>query len=45
MEMTIPFALGWGAVLTGVTVGVALYNKSKHPKEGTTAETKAEADE
>jgi formate dehydrogenase iron-sulfur subunit len=45
MEMTIPFALGWGAVLTGVTVGVALYNKSKQAKEGTTAETKAESDE
>ncbi len=29
MEMTIPFALGWGAVLTGVTAGVRLYNKKK----------------
>ena len=29
MEMTIPFALGWGAVLTGVAAGVACYNKKK----------------
>lgn len=26
---TIPFALGWGAVLTAVTVGVAAYDKKK----------------
>ena len=29
MEMTIPFALSWGAVLTAVTVGVAAYDKKK----------------
>jgi hypothetical protein len=29
MEMTIPFALGWGAVLTAVTAGVALYDNKK----------------
>ncbi len=45
MEITIPFALSWGAVLTGVAVGAALRNKNKPAKEGTKAETKAEADE
>jgi hypothetical protein len=40
MEMTIPFALGWGAVLTAVTVGVAAYDKKK--KEKATADEKAE---
>jgi formate dehydrogenase iron-sulfur subunit len=39
MEMTIPFALGWGAVLTAVTVGVAAYDKKKN---GNAAEKKAE---
>jgi hypothetical protein len=29
MAMTIPFALGWGAVLTGVAAGVGLHNKQK----------------
>ena len=29
MEMTIPFAIGWGTVLTGITAGIALYNKKK----------------
>jgi len=29
MGITIPFALGWGAVLTGVSVGVHLHNKQK----------------
>ena len=33
MVMTIPFALSWGAVLTGVSVGVALYNKNKESKD------------
>jgi formate dehydrogenase iron-sulfur subunit len=32
MEMTIPFALSWGAVLTAVTVGVAAYDKKKKEK-------------
>jgi formate dehydrogenase iron-sulfur subunit len=27
MEVTIPFALGWGAVLTAVAAGVAIYNR------------------
>ena len=39
MEMTIPFALGWGAVLTAVTTGVALYDKKK---EKSAADKKAE---
>ena len=34
MEMTIPFALGWGAVLTGVTAGVGIYNKKKQAASG-----------
>ncbi len=29
MEFTIPFALGWGAVLTGLAAGVHLVNKKK----------------
>lgn len=29
MEVTIPFALTWGAVLTGVSVGVHAYNQKK----------------
>jgi formate dehydrogenase iron-sulfur subunit len=29
MEVTIPFALGWGAVLTGVAAGVHVYNQKK----------------
>jgi formate dehydrogenase iron-sulfur subunit len=41
MEMTIPFALGWGAVLTGITAGVALYDNKKK-KEKATEDTKAE---
>jgi hypothetical protein len=41
MEMTIPFALGWGAVLTGVAAGVGLYNKKQEEKAA--AKDKAEA--
>jgi len=29
MEVTIPFALGWGAVLTGVAAGVHIHNQKK----------------
>lgn len=29
MGLTIPFALGWGAVLTGLAAGVHLYNQKK----------------
>lgn len=29
MGITIPFALGWGALLTGVSVGIHSYNKHK----------------
>jgi hypothetical protein len=32
MEMTIPFALSWGAVLTAVSAGVAVYDKKKKGK-------------
>jgi len=47
MEYTIPFALGWGAVLTGLAAGVHLYNQKKQayaqklePSEPQTEETK-----
>ena len=33
MGFTIPFALGWGAVLTAVAGGVALYNKRVEARE------------
>jgi len=39
MEMTIPFALSWGAVLTAVSAGVAVYEKRKN---GKTTEEKSE---
>ena len=45
MEMTIPFALSWGAVLTGLAAGVALRNQHKQAKKGSTEEKKAEADD
>ena len=35
MEMTIPFAIGWGTVLTGITAGVALFNKRKQSEKQT----------
>ena len=41
MEMTIPFALTWGAILTGVSAGVAMYDKKK--KEKAAADEKVEA--
>jgi hypothetical protein len=40
MEMTIPFALGWGAVLTAVTVGVAAYDNKKKAAEKQAEESK-----
>jgi hypothetical protein len=45
MEMTIPFALSWGAVLTAVSAGVALYDKKlalskAEVKNGKPAESK-----
>lgn len=42
MGMTIPIALGWGALLSGVAVGVNLYNNNKEKHNSTDA--KAEAD-
>jgi hypothetical protein len=47
MEMTIPFALGWGAVLTAVSAGVAVYEKKRalsnaEVKNGKAPEEKAE---
>jgi formate dehydrogenase iron-sulfur subunit len=42
MEMTIPFALSWGAVLSGVAAGVHMYNKKKEEKAK--SEKKAEVE-
>jgi len=44
MEMTIPFAVGWATVLTGVAAGVGLYQKNKEAKKETSVEKKAEAE-
>jgi formate dehydrogenase iron-sulfur subunit len=44
MEITIPFALSWGAVLTAVAAGVHLYNK-KNESKARPAETQAEKPE
>ena len=43
MEVTIPFALTWGAVLTGITVGVHQFNKRK--EQLAEAEAKAKSEE
>ncbi len=42
MDATIPFAVGWGAVLTGVSVGARLYHKNQEAKEPVAAEEKTE---
>ncbi len=44
MGFTIPFALGWGAVLTGVAAGVHLYNQKKEAdaRKLETSESQAE---
>jgi formate dehydrogenase iron-sulfur subunit len=42
MEVTIPFALTWGAILTGITVGIHQFNKRK---EQIAEEAKANAEE
>ena len=39
MEMTIPFAVSWATVLSGVAAGVHMYNKKKEEKS---VEVKAE---
>jgi O-antigen/teichoic acid export membrane protein len=39
--MTIPFALGWGAVLSGVAAGVGLYNKKLALSKAEVKEEKA----
>ena len=41
MGLTIPFALGWGAVLTGVAVGVQLNKKHQAATHQTMAEAEA----
>ena len=45
MEGTIPFALGWGAVLTGVSVGVHLNNRKKEALAQAPAADEANAEE
>ena len=45
MGLTIPFALTWGAVLTGVTVGVHEYNKRKSASTKQVAEAEKESEE
>ena len=44
MGATIPFALAWGAVLTGVSAGVHAYNQKKaaEAKQAVEVETPAE---
>ena len=42
MDITIPFALGWGAVLTGTAVAVNWFNKRK---EAVAAENAAKANQ
>jgi formate dehydrogenase iron-sulfur subunit len=42
MGITIPFALGWGAVLTGITAGVALYSKKQEAKAQSAPDEKTE---
>jgi formate dehydrogenase iron-sulfur subunit len=42
MSYTIPFALGWGAVLTAVAAGVHIYNSKKPQDEEGELETKKE---
>ena len=42
MGVTIPFALGWGAVLTGVAVGVRMNNKQKELAVAKEADAEAE---
>jgi formate dehydrogenase iron-sulfur subunit len=42
MGLTIPFALGWGAVLTGVAVGVGMKNKRKELVTANAAEAEQE---
>jgi hypothetical protein len=41
MGLTIPFALAWGAVLTGISVGVHARNEKKAapPKDAATLES------
>ena len=43
MGMTIPFALGWGTVLTGIAAVVALYSKKKEMQIQSVSEENTEA--
>ena len=45
MALTIPFALGWGTVLTGAAVAVNLYNKRKEALAKEKAEKAAQLEE
>ncbi|HEY6073901.1 MAG TPA: 4Fe-4S dicluster domain-containing protein [Anaerolineales bacterium] len=45
MEKTIPFALAWGAVLSGVSLGIHLHNKKKEAPARIELEAKNKAEE
>jgi len=45
MDITIPFALTWGAILTGVTVGVHAYNQKKEAAEKKLVDADSPAEE
>ncbi len=45
MGLTIPFALGWGAVLTATAAGVHLYNQNKLAREKKAAEVEAQPED
>ena len=45
MGVTIPFALGWGAVLTAVTVGVHAFNQKKAAAEKELLEAESQTTE
>jgi len=44
MSLTIPFALSWGAVLTGATIGIGLYEKNKENKKEKSSSDKTEVE-
>jgi formate dehydrogenase iron-sulfur subunit len=44
MGLTIPFALSWGAILTGASIGIGLYNKNKEAQAKPETVVKKEAE-
>jgi formate dehydrogenase iron-sulfur subunit len=45
MSLTIPFALGWAAVLTGVSTGVYLHEQKKHAPEKSPGQSEETAEQ